>query len=866
MENTPLSKYSNILRACRDDPLQFVVWAFPWDSEASIQQVKMPSEWQEHFGCEYGPDKWVIDFFLNKVMTGLDAGTYPLQFSTASGHGIGKAQDINTLAATPNGWTKIGDLAVGDYVIGRDGRPTSVQYVSPLQQRKTYELTFDTGQKIVACSEHLWHTRQSRGDGPKMHERVRTTQEIVDSLYRNNGKAGLIANHSIPAAEALKLPEADLPVPPYTMGAWLGDGSTEAGIITNHSSDSFIVDRIMEEGYSIRRRTKNLNTVSVYGLQPGLKVIGVFGNKHIPDIYKRASYEQRLALIQGLIDTDGHVNKAGTVTLDLSHERLSKDATEVVRSLGIKVKNPRERKSTLYGVEKKNRWRIAFQPGLVPVTTLPRKAARQRVVQDDRVNWHFITEAKEVDPVPMRCIQVDASDKLFLVGENFIPTHNTTLVAWLILWIMSTRPMANGVVTANTAEQLNSKTWSELKKWLDMSKVKDAFHYSIGRGNMSLRHKQYPQRWKCIAQASREENSQAFAGLHAADSTPFYVFDEASEIPDKIFEVRDWGVTDGEAMVFDFGNPTRNTGRFYENMAGRFSSRYVKTFVDSREVAITNKELIAQRVEDFGEDSDYIKVRVRGMFPDKGFQQFMDSHEVDMASRRDLVEDMDAPLVIGVDVARFGDDKTVIYPRMGKNARTLPIIELSGMDTVQTTGRVVELIREFESLGKRVSGLFVDGNGLGGGVVDQLRHLGYQATEVLAQHRCIHPERYRYKSDEDWGTLREAIRNGLCLPVRSTPLGQQLFTELTGREYDFTLKGQIALESKRDLKERGMDSPNLADALSLTYSHPVRPTRSTELDGRGRLPNYNPWQDRSRKAGLRSILWELTCAHQPFQA
>ena len=122
---------------------------------------------------------------------------------------------------------------------------------------------------------------------------------------------------------------------------------------------------------------------------------------------------------------------------------------------------------------------------------------------------------------------------------------------------MSTRPYCKGVVTANTAEQLRSKTWSELSKWHSKCITKEWFAFHAGRGNMKIVHVDHPEEWNCQAQTSKEENSEAFAGLHAASSTPFYIFDEASAVPDKIFEVREGGTTDGEAMTFDFGNPTR---------------------------------------------------------------------------------------------------------------------------------------------------------------------------------------------------------------------------------------------------------------------------------------------------------------------
>ena len=393
----------------------------------------------------------------------------------------------------------------------------------------------------------------------------------------------------------------------------------------------------------------------------------------------------------------------------------------------------------------------------------------------------------------------------------------SALTSWLVLWIMSTRPGCNGVVTANTVEQLRGKTWAELSKWWKLSINSHWFDYAAGRGNMSIRAKEDPQGWKCLAQTCREENSESFAGLHAASSTPFYIFDEASAVPDKIFEVREGGNTDGEAMMFDFGNPTRNTGRFFENCEGRFAHRYIVTYVDSREAAIPNKSVFEEWIEDYGVDSDFVKVRVRGMFPSVGAKQFIPGDEARLAMLRELPEYNAGALVLGVDVARFGDDASVIYPRIGRDARSWEPRLYRGLDSIQLAGKVIEYVREFQQLGRTVRAIFVDGGGLGGGVVDQLRHLGYKPIEVLAQHKCIQPEHYRYRTDEMWGGIKEAIRNGLCLPNFQSAMGSQLYAELTQREYDYTLKGQVSLESKSDMKNRGIDSPNVADALALTY-------------------------------------------------
>lgn len=422
----------------------------------------------------------------------------------------------------------------------------------------------------------------------------------------------------------------------------------------------------------------------------------------------------------------------------------------------------------------------------------------------------------------------------------------STLCAWIVKFILDTRPLSKGMMTAVTSNQLQTKTWAEVGKWHKMSVTEHLFDYSASRGAMMLSRKGAKGDWNCQALTCKEENAEAFQGLHAANSTAFYIFDEASGIDEKIFSAREGGATDGEPMWFDFGNPTRKSGSFFDNCVGRKKDRFIVRAIDSREVAITNKELIQQWVEDEGEESDYIKVKVRGVFPSAGSIQFIPSHQVEEAMKRVLAPDRHAPLVIGVDVARFGDDETVIYPRIGMDARSFPPKRFKGLDTVQVVGKIIETIREFRELGMAVSGLFVDGGGIGGGVVDQLRHLNYAPIEVQFGGGATDKMTYRFKSDEMWGLMREAIKNRLVLPDIKTPTGLVLHTQLTQREFGYTQLGnKVHLESKDKMKERlggEFASPDVADALACTFAQEVGAATPGNLSLANQvISEYNPF-------------------------
>lgn len=392
----------------------------------------------------------------------------------------------------------------------------------------------------------------------------------------------------------------------------------------------------------------------------------------------------------------------------------------------------------------------------------------------------------------------------------------SAMAAWLTLWIMSTRPHSKGVVTANTGEQLASKTWAGIAAWKSRCVTGHWFTITTGKGAMRMVNNAHPETWRVDAQTSREENSESFAGLHAASSTPWYLFDEASAIPGKIWEVAEGGKTDGEPMHFVFGNPTRNTGAFAECF-GKQRHRWITRQIDSRSVQITNKATLQAWVDDYGEDSDFVKVRVRGVFPNASSLQFIARDLVEGAMKRqaEAPNTVNRTAVVGVDVARFGDDASVICTRVGRDARSIPAKRFQGLDTMQLAARVSEHVQYLrDKLGLHVV-VFVDGGGVGGGVVDRLRQLGVEVIEVQFGGAAKDPRRYLNRRAEMWGTMREWLGGG-CIENR-----EALATDLTSVEYQFTAKDQIQLESKEDMKRRGLASPDDGDALALTFADPV---------------------------------------------
>ncbi|RKX24371.1 MAG: hypothetical protein DRP45_08370, partial [Candidatus Zixiibacteriota bacterium] len=283
-----------------------------------------------------------------------------------------------------------------------------------------------------------------------------------------------------------------------------------------------------------------------------------------------------------------------------------------------------------------------------------------------------------------------------------------------------------------------------------------------------------------------------------------------SAIADVIWEVSEGAMTTSRAMWFCFGNPTRNSGRFRECF-GKYRHRWTTNKIDSRTCSMTNKYKIQEWLDDHGEDSDFFRVRVRGEFPQSGSCQLISSGAVADGRSAAFHPDLFVyhAIAIGCDVARFGDDETVITVRQGR--KVLRQTCFRGLDNIQVAMRCAEEYKKHA-----MATIFVDEVGLGSGVVDYLKNLNYPVVGVNAGRRAEDPARFVNLRAEMWYRMKEWIEAGCDIPD-DTELGEQL----VGLEYDYTPKEQIRLEKKEDMKSRGMSSPDRADSLALTFAYPI---------------------------------------------
>lgn len=392
----------------------------------------------------------------------------------------------------------------------------------------------------------------------------------------------------------------------------------------------------------------------------------------------------------------------------------------------------------------------------------------------------------------------------------------SALTAWLNLWFMSCVLGGTAITTANTESQLKSRTWAEVGKWHTLMINSHWFEKTATAVRPASWFEEALKKQLKIdtgyyyaqAQLWSEENPDAFAGAHNMNGM-FLAFDEASGIPKIIWTVSEGFFTEPvlHRYWFAWSNPRRNTGEFYECFH-KLRDFWLRRNIDSRTVEGTDQKVYAQIIAKHGDDSDEARIEVKGEFPRQGDRQFISRESVEGAAIRDLEQDHFAGLIMGVDVARFGDDSTVIRFRRGRDARSIAPIKLKGKDNMQVANECAALIDEH-----RPDAVCIDA-GNGTGVIDRLREMGYRVIEVWFGSSA-HEEGWADFRTELWARVRDWLPGG-CIDDDS-----DLKDDLVGPEYEYDKLERIKLEAKEKMKRRGLASPDNGDALAVTFATKV---------------------------------------------
>jgi hypothetical protein len=409
--------------------------------------------------------------------------------------------------------------------------------------------------------------------------------------------------------------------------------------------------------------------------------------------------------------------------------------------------------------------------------------------------------------------------------------------SWITLWAMSTSPDCRGLITASSEAMLMTRFRAELRVWF--RRFRGAEFFELSATTLMSRDPGHEQTWRIDLLPWNANRPEAFAGLHSKGRRILVIMDEASAIEPPIWETLEAVTTDADAEIIWLvcGNPLHATGRF-RDCFDRYGHRWITKHVNSLDISFTNKTELNRWGEDYGTDSDFFRTRVLGEFPRVGSDQFISPEMVDAAMARELEPSFREPLVVGIDVARFGTDESVIFARRGMDARSIAPLTYRGLPLDQFEDRIVAFCNAHGPVGQ----LFIDGTGLGGGLVDHLMRRGYLVTDVQFGAKAfdeIDGVRYANQRAYIWGRLREALKY-LCLPTNNQALREQLIAP----EYSFSrTTDAILLEPKDAMRRRGVPSPDLADALACTFGGEISMLPALASQGRGATFEYNPFDD-----------------------
>ena len=772
-----------------------------------------------------------------------------------SGHGIGKVLTYETIVYTPKGKVKWEDVKVGDLLFGKDGSPTRVISRFDHVGKPFYRVTFDDGSSAEACAEHQWAVRgrQERRRGVEGY-RVLTTEQILEIGVKRPNGSSLARQWEIPTQGPAQFEAREIDLHPYLVGVWIGDGCKATPQYVKPFDE--VADKIRSFGYEVHDHSdgwaKRIQNVS-HLFKDGVFLCGSH-ERYVPDDYKFNTVENRMALFEGLMDTDGEVHSSGSIGYSTTSEQLANDVIWLARSLGCKAMMQPTVKNTFYNgpegerVGCKDCYRVTINAPFNPFTIKHRKERYKP--SEDRYTARWIDSIEYIGPVDGMCVEVEAVDHLYLAND-FIVTHNSAAMAGIAYWLLECFDKPRIPATAPTSHQLRDVLFAELAKWRSVSDELSAVRglpkeLFIGNLFKITQDRMYAvnQQNECfmVARTARPESPDALQGFHASNlrisddgfsileegegGELLFMIEEASGVDDKIFEVAEGALSSPKSRLLMVGNPTLSTGYFarsHKESRGLYKSLHFK----SSDSPLADPAYRDNLVRKFGAGSNVVRVRADGEFPLQDDDVLISLELTEAALNRELRPGQThLPKILGVDVARFGDDRTVFLLRQGKNILEIAIRERQ--DTMATAGDAFNYARlwgaEFVN---------IDETGLGAGVVDRMKEvIKDKEIKTLFVHGVNVAEKAPDRSSFDnidappfrmrdhlWMEVANFFRDEKpSFANAPRDYAEDLVGELSSVKYIVDSSGRLVIESKDQMKKRGLRSPDLADALCCTFA------------------------------------------------
>jgi hypothetical protein len=788
------------------------------------------TKWREHpasmvrelFQAE--PDVWQEE--------ALEAFPTDQRQALLASKGPGKELRKDAIIPTPLGDRLFGDLKVGDQVFAIDGSPTTVTAVFDNGMKPVWQITFDDGASIEAGTEHQWKVRgQAERNREGQPWSVLTTREIIARGVRvKNGKwSG--RQFEIPLHGAAEYPAARLPVDPYLVGVWIGDGTRAR---THYHKPSLEVEfEIRRRGYQTSRDVgdERCDRIRILGCDQAFRQLECFDlnspERFVPEIYKIASVAQRQDIVSGLMDTDGCIGDDGHMEFDSTSSRLALDMVWLVRSLGGNAFLKDGIKAGWYYDEAGNRvvchdcYRVTIRLPFNPFRVTHKKERwtdPMRSPSTARYLKRYIDKIEASGVADCMCITVDHPEECYL-ATDFIVTHNTAYLAWIAWNFLLTRSHPKCAATSITGDNLDANLWTEMAKWRAKS---DLLQRHFTWTKTRIFSNDHPETWWMQARSwpvsgDRERQAETLAGLHA--DYVLFLLDESGGIPLGVLSAAEGGLSTGiEAHIVQAGNPTTLDGSLYHAHRNRHLWHVIEINGDPDNPGRSPRvsaEWARQQIEAYGRDNPWVLVNVFGKFPPSSLNALLSLEEIEAAMRRVYREyDIgDAALVLGVDVARFGDDASVIYPRRG--IQGFSPLRHRNLDSTQGASLVARVWNSMEA-----DACFIDNTGgFGSGWIDQLRLMHKTPIGVGFAERPHDSLKYANKRAEMYFDAAQWIKGGGALPESREM--KEAFTRTT---YTFA-KGRLLLEPKEDVKQKLGYSPDEADAFVLTFAEPIAPSK-----------------------------------------